>query len=99
MGAGPAGPPEQWRCARKLWDWHLHYVSANWDAVFGEVNCDRRGCLHFMKWNPGRDPSEHLKMESGAIDFRRNLVLQLAPVLYGTIGAVVGWLLSRGYQN
>ena len=60
---GPPGPVEKWRCARNLWDWELHYARPNWDAVAGEIECDRRGCRGFFRHIPGRTPAEHLELE------------------------------------
>jgi hypothetical protein len=85
-------------CARKIWDWELHYTIPNWDAILGEVNFDRRGCIGFFRHNPGRSPTEHLKLESQAKEFHRKMVLELLPLLYGTIGGIIGWLLGRRFH-
>lgn len=97
-GVRVPGPVEKWRCARKLWDWRLHYGEANWEAILGEANGDRRGCSGFLRHTPGVSPADHFKLESEAREFRRKLLLGLLPLVYttvgGTIGVVIGWLLK-----
>lgn len=92
---GLPGPVENWRCARNLWDWGLHYGEANWDAILGEVNHDRRGCCGFLRHEWGVAPQEHFKLQSDILEFRRKLWLGLLPLVYGTIGVVIGWLLKH----
>ena len=96
---GLRGPVGNWCCARKLWDWELHYGAPNWDAVFGEANFDRRGCRHFMRWDPGRSPAEHLQLEREKVEFRRKLWLGFLPLIYSSLGGLVGWLLARYFQS
>jgi hypothetical protein len=93
--SGLPEPVEKWRCARKLWKWELDYVAPNWEAVLSEANADRRGCPGFFRHSPGRSPAEHLQLENGATEFRRKLMLGLLPLLYASIGGVVGWFLRR----
>jgi hypothetical protein len=92
---GNREPVDNWRCARNLWDWGLHYSVMNWDALRGEVVADRRGCTGFMKWNPGHTPTQHFQLMKESADFRRKLLLGLLPLLYGSIGALVTWLVTR----
>jgi hypothetical protein len=92
---GLPGPVEKWNCARNLWDWGLHYSEPNWDAVIGETCCDRRGCPGFVRHVWGRTPEEHFTLESDTAEFRRKLVLGLLPLVYGTLGVMIGWLLKR----
>lgn len=89
---GFPGPVENWRCARNLWDYGLHYTEPNWDGVLSEVNFDRRSCRSFLRHSPGRSPADHFTLEKEAIDFRRKLWLGLLPL---AIGLIAGWLLKR----
>lgn len=88
-------PVENWQCARKLWHWELDYVAPNWEAVLSEANSDRRGCPGFFGHSPGHSPADHFQLENAAKEFRRKLMLGLLPLLYGSIGAAVGWFLRR----
>lgn len=92
---GGRSPIENWRCARNLWDWGLHYSQMNWEALKGEVLYDRRGCRGFLSWNPGHNPAQHFELMRDSRDFRRKLLLGLLPLLYGSIGAGITWLLTR----
>lgn len=92
---GKCGLPGQvgkWRCARNIWDWEMHYVEANWDAVFSEANFDRRSCRGFFRHSPGRSPREHFQLEDGRLDFRRKLVYTSVGAL---LGALLGWFIGR----
>lgn len=92
-GTSPSAPVERWNCAKGLWLWELGYVQADWGVVFDEVARDRRGCPGFLKWKPGWSPSQHAESEESSIDFRRQLILKVAPkamaILYGLIGALI----------
>ena len=92
---GYPGEPELWRCFRGQWTAHLHYGGPSWEPVLTEVSWDQRGCRAFRRHSPGRTPAEHLKLEDGAIEFRRKLMLGLLPVLYGSLGAAIGWFLAN----
>jgi hypothetical protein len=92
---GPPGLPEKWGCARKLWFAELHYVEPDWAAVFEETDQNRRGCRGFFRQSPGRTPAEHFELEKESIAFRRKLWLGVLPLLYGSVGAAIGWWFSR----
>jgi len=76
-----------------MWVWGLHYTRADWNAISEEIHEDRRDCEGFIRYSPGRTPNDHFKLETDAIEFRRKLWLGLLPLLYGAIGAAIGWLL------
>ena len=92
---GLSGQPEKWRCFRGLWTAHMHYGKPDWEPVLTETGWDRRGCPAFYRHDPGRTPVEHLRLERERVEFRRQLVLKLPPVVYGSLGAIIGWLLTR----
>ena len=89
----PPGPVENWRCARDLWDWGLYCTQPNWKTVYSEATWDRRGCSGFMKWDPGRTPAQHFDLAKDRTEFRRKLILALLPLLYVSVGTLIGWLL------
>ena len=90
----PSGPVDRWDCAKHLWQWELLYHEPNWEAVFSEVAHERRDCRGFRKWKPGSNPARHFDMERETADFKRQLVLRLIPLLYGSIGAMIGAVLA-----
>ena len=89
---GVRGPVENWRCARNLWDWGLHYQEMNWEALMSETQWDRRGCPGFIKWNPGHTPAQHFDLMRESNEFRRKLVIGLLPLLGVALGAAIAWL-------
>ena len=97
-GTSPSEPAERWNCAKGLWLWELGYTQPDWGVVFDEVANDRRGCRGFRRWKPGWSPAQHAESEERSVDFRRQLILKLAPkamaVLYGLVGASIASIVA-----
>ena len=73
----------------------MHYSQMDWQALEGEVTYDRRGCRGFFPWNPGQSPTQYFDLMKDSKDFRQKFLLDLLPLLYGSIGAAITWLLTK----
>ncbi len=78
-------------CFKNEWTWGLHYVEPNWEAVFGELDEDRRDCEGFRRYRSGRSPEAHVAIED--IHGQRRFQALLGLLSFG--GALLGALIGR----
>lgn len=89
-------PLDQLCCARSLWvEYDLMYVSTNADALFKELEADRRGCSGFLRHRKGWRPSEHKDLLSKALETRQKIRFTIFGAILGLLVTLLATWISR----
>ena len=96
-GVGGCPSLDLLRCSRSLWvSYDLMYVGTDADAIFEELEGDRRGCRGFLRYRPGWAPNEHRELLSKALETRQKVFFTILGTILGLLAAWVVHFLGWG---
>lgn len=96
-GVGGCPSLDHLHCSRSLWvSYDLTYVGTNADAIFEELEGDRRGCRGFLRYRPGWTPNEHRDLVGKAFETRQKVIFTILGTGLGLLAVWIAYFFGWG---